>query len=121
MSVQAIDGDAKPERAGKAVLSAATKIQSGIVNVASSQPATRDWKGSGNPCPASQDMNRRAQRVAIPERKRRTEQVAEHIRATSTVEDVRSKRVTKIQFSSNTDRKSTRLNSSHSQISYAVF
>ena len=101
MSVQAIDGDAKPERAGKAVLSAATKIQSGIVNVACSQPATRDWKGSGNPCPASQDMNRRAHRVAAPERKRRTEQVAEHIGGMSTIEDVRSMRVTEIQFSPN--------------------
>ena len=102
MGVQTIDGDAKAERGGKAVLSAASKVQGGIVNVACIQPATRVWKGPGDPCPAGHYMSRRAQRVAIPERKRRTEQVAEHIRATSTVEDVRSKRVTKIQFSSNT-------------------
>jgi hypothetical protein len=33
ISVQAIDGDAKPERRGKVVLSAATKRPGGIVNV----------------------------------------------------------------------------------------
>ena|SRR6267378_2306643 len=96
MSVQTIDADAKPERGGKAVLGAATKIQGGIVNVAYTQPATPVWKGSGNPCTTGQYMSIRAQRVAIPERKRRTEQVAEHIHAMSTFEDVRSKRVTKI-------------------------
>jgi len=96
MIVQTIDGDAKPERGGKAVLSAASKVQRGIVNVACTQPATPVWNGSGNPCPAGQYMSIRTHRVTIPERKRRTEQVAEHIHAMSTFEDVRSKRVAKI-------------------------
>src|SRR6266403_101715 len=100
MSVQTIDADAKPERRGKAVLGAATKVQGGIVNVAGTQPATPVWKGYGEPCPAGQYMSIRTQRVAIPERKRRTEHIAEHTHALSTVEDVRCKSVAKIQFSS---------------------
>src|SRR6266404_7702131 len=102
MSVQTIDGDAKAERGGKAILSAASEVQGGIVNVACTQPAVQVWRRSGNPSPAGHYVSRRAQHLPIPEGKRRTEQVAEHVRATSTVEDVRSKRVTKIQFSSNT-------------------
>jgi hypothetical protein len=101
MSVQAIDGDAKPERRGKAVLGAATKVQGGVVNLAYIQTATRALKCSGNPCPAGQYMSRRAQRVAAPDRKRRTEQVAEHTSAMSTVGHTRSARVTKVQFSRN--------------------
>jgi hypothetical protein len=96
MIVETIDGDAKPERRGKAVLGAASKVQGGIMNVAYIQPATPAWEGCGNPCPAGQYMSIRAQRFAFPERKRGTEQVAEHIHAMSTFEDVRSKRVTKI-------------------------
>jgi len=96
MIMQTIDGDAKPERGGKAVLSAASKVQGGIVNVAGTQPATPIWERSGNPCPAGQYMSICAQRFAAPERKRRAEQVAKHIHTPPTFEAVRSKRVTKI-------------------------
>jgi hypothetical protein len=34
MGMEAIDGDAKPERRGKAVLGTATKVQGGVVDVA---------------------------------------------------------------------------------------
>jgi len=73
MSMQTIDGDAKPERRGKAVLCAAAKGPCRIVNVAHTQPAARVWKGSGYPCPAGQYMSVGTQRVAIPNRKHRTE------------------------------------------------
>ena len=88
MSVQKIDVDAKPERRRKAVLSAPAKVQSGIVNVASAEPSTSVWNGSGNPCPAGQQLGIRAQRVAFPERKRGADQIAEYIGAMSTVGDV---------------------------------
>jgi hypothetical protein len=101
MIVKTINGDAKPERGGKAVLSAASKVHSGIVNVPCVQPATPVWKRPGDLCPARHYMSRHAQRPAVPERKCRTEQVAERIHATSTVEDVGSKRVTKSEFGSN--------------------
>jgi len=73
MIVQTINGDAKPERGGKAVLCAAAKRPGRIVNVAHTQPAARVWKGSGYPSPAGQYMSGGTQRVAIPDRKHRTE------------------------------------------------
>ena len=60
MSVQTIDADAKSERGGKPVLSAATKVQGRILNVASTQPVTPVWEGSGNSCPAAQYISRSA-------------------------------------------------------------
>ena len=73
MSMQTINGDAKPERRGKAVLCAAAKRPGRIVNVAHTQPAARVWNGSGYLGPAGQYMSVGTQRLAIPDRKHRTE------------------------------------------------
>ena len=73
MSPHTIDGDAKRERTRNAVLDAAAERPGGIVNVARAQAVSRSLKGPGNSCTAGQNLSRRAQQVAFPERNRRTD------------------------------------------------
>jgi hypothetical protein len=98
MCVQIVDADAKPKGRGDTIFSAAAKCPGGIVNVAYTQPAICVWKGSGNSCPADKYMNIRAQRVATGGIKHGTNQVANRFHAIPSVEDIRSTRVTEVQF-----------------------
>jgi len=101
VGVHRIDGDAKPERRGNGVFSAATKFPGGVMNMACAEPARSVLKRPGNPCPAQEYVGVRAERLASPKRNCGAHQVAEHVCAVPSVRDVRSGCVTEIQFGSN--------------------
>lgn len=88
MGLQIIDGDAVSERGRKADFNAATGSPGRIVNVAKVPSAGFNGKGSGNACSAGKKMNKGCQRVASPGMKNRANEIGEHVRMMSAVEDV---------------------------------
>ena len=100
MSLQIIDADAESEGRREAVFNAAANSPGWIVNVTCIQATISVWKGSGDTCSTGEEMNIRAQRVAIRGIKHGTNQVAEHAYGMSRAVDVRGALITKVQFCS---------------------
>jgi len=102
MRPQIINVDTETKGRGKTVFSPTASRPSGILDVASIQPAISVWKWSGNPGSTGKNANKRAQSVAMRRVEHGTNQVADHVHMAATSEDVRGKSVVEIQYCSKT-------------------